>query len=65
MRELTAIIWKDGELFVAKCVEIGIASQGITKQEALSNLKEAVSLYLEDVPVEAIVQSEIKMFKVA
>ena len=44
-----AFIYKDEELslFVAQSVE-GIASQGETQEEALENLKEALSLYYED-----------------
>lgn len=46
--KLNALVWQEGNLFVAKTVEIDIASQGKTIKEALSNLQEAVSLYLED-----------------
>ncbi|MBN1114634.1 MAG: type II toxin-antitoxin system HicB family antitoxin [Oligoflexia bacterium] len=62
---LTAIIWKEDDLFVAKCAELGVASQGKTEKEALNNLKEAVELYLEDTPARAIIKPEIKKFKVA
>ena len=33
--------------FVVKCFELPVASQGETKQEALSNIKEAIEGYLE------------------
>lgn len=33
---------------MAKCLEVEVASQGKTKNEALNNLKEAVELYFED-----------------
>ena len=33
---------------MAKCVEIEIASQGKTKTQSISNLQEAIELYLED-----------------
>jgi predicted RNase H-like HicB family nuclease len=33
--------------FVAKCLELPVASEGETKQEALANLKEAIEGYLE------------------
>lgn len=45
---LHALVWKEGKYFVAKCLEIEVASQGESKKEALANLKEAVELYLED-----------------
>jgi predicted RNase H-like HicB family nuclease len=41
------IIKKEGEYFVARCVDLGVVSQGKTIEEAQENLKEAVELYLE------------------
>lgn len=43
-----ALVWKEGKWFVARCVEVELASQGKTKSEALTNLKEALELLLED-----------------
>jgi predicted RNase H-like HicB family nuclease len=43
----TAIIEKDGELYAALCPELDVASQGATVEEATSNLREAVELFLE------------------
>lgn len=45
---LHTIVWKEERLFVAKFLELELASQGQTKQQALKNLKEALDLYLED-----------------
>lgn len=42
------LVWQEGKLFVAKTVELELASQGKTKQEALDNLEEALELYFED-----------------
>jgi len=50
MKTLTAVIWKEEDMYVAKCVEVGTVSQGKTIQEALENLKEATELYLEEFP---------------
>jgi predicted RNase H-like HicB family nuclease len=47
-KSLPAIVWKEGNLFVAKFVGFELASQGKSKKEALQNLKEALDLYLED-----------------
>lgn len=44
---LHTIVWKEDKLFVAKFLEIELASQGKTKKEAVDNLKEALELYLE------------------
>ena len=43
----TAIIEKDGDVYVALCPELDIASQGTTIEDAKANLKEAVELFLE------------------
>lgn len=44
---LTATIWEEG-VYVSKCPELDVASCGDTPEEALSNLKEAVELYLDN-----------------
>lgn len=46
----TTILNKEGKWYVARCVELGVVSQGRTIEEAKENLKEAVELYLEDQP---------------
>ncbi len=33
--------------FVVKCLELPVASEGETREEALSNIKEAIEGYLE------------------
>jgi len=46
-RKFTARIQREGDWFVAQCLEVDVASQGRTEEEALENLKEALSLYFE------------------
>ncbi len=46
-RELTAIIEREGDGYVALCPELDIASQGNSVDEARSNLKEALELFFE------------------
>lgn len=46
----TTIIIQEGKWFVARCVELGVVSQGKTIEESQKNLKEAVELYLENKP---------------
>ena len=46
----TITIIKEGKWYVARCVELGVVSQGKTIDESQKNLKEAVELYLEDQP---------------
>ena len=41
----------DGEdVFVILCPSLGVASQGKNVEEAMENIKEAVELYLEEMP---------------
>ena len=47
MRQLTAIIEREGDGYVALCPELDVASQGDTVEQARENLKEAVELFLE------------------
>lgn len=46
----TTIINQEGKWFVARCLELGVVSQGESVEDAQSNLKEAVNLYLENQP---------------
>ena len=46
-RQLTAIIEREGEGYVALCPELDIASQGDSIEEARKNLQEAVELFFE------------------
>jgi predicted RNase H-like HicB family nuclease len=52
----TAIVYKEDDVYVAECLEVGISSYGDTIEEALANLKEATELYLEECPVPAQVR---------
>lgn len=49
---LHTIVWKEENLYVAKFLELELASQGKTEKEAMNNLKEALDLYLEDEDVD-------------
>jgi len=40
-------VYPEGELFVARCLDIAVASDGATEVEALDNLREALELYFE------------------
>jgi hypothetical protein len=42
----TTVITQEGKWFVARCIELGVASQGRNLAQAEKNLKEAVDLYL-------------------
>jgi len=46
-RQLTAIIEREGDGYVALCPELDIASQGETIEEALANIQEALESFFE------------------
>lgn len=48
-RTLTAAVHQEEDRYVARCLEVDVASQGQTIEEALANLAEAVGLYIEEV----------------
>lgn len=62
---LTAILHKEKDMYVAECPEVGTFSQGKTIEDAISNLKEATELYLEEFPLETDIKSIITTFEVA
>ncbi|MGQ0743482.1 MAG: type II toxin-antitoxin system HicB family antitoxin [Acidimicrobiales bacterium] len=46
--QFTAAVTHEGDWYVARSLEIEVASQGRTVDEALANLREALELYFED-----------------
>lgn len=46
-KELTAIIEREGDFYVALCPELDIASQGESIEESRTNLIEAIELFFE------------------
>ena len=64
-RTLTAVLHKEGSLYVADCPEVGTVSQGATIEEAISNLREATELYLEEFPLEETQPPLVTTFEIA
>jgi len=52
--KFTAVITREGKFFVSDCPELGITSQGLTLEEALDNLKEAIHLYLKNEDIKSL-----------
>jgi predicted RNase H-like HicB family nuclease len=46
-RPFAATVWQEGNTYVSQCLEVDVASQGETEEEALTNLKEALDLRFE------------------
>ena len=47
-RNIHAVIFSSGEYYVANRLEVAVVTQGRTLDEMLDNLREAISLHLED-----------------
>ena len=47
MHSYTAIVEKEGNIYVALCPELDVVSQGESIEQATANLKEAVELFVE------------------
>ncbi|MDO8750350.1 MAG: type II toxin-antitoxin system HicB family antitoxin [Dehalococcoidia bacterium] len=47
-RKFTALLWQEGDWYVAQCLEVDVVSQGETEEGALVNLKEALSLHFQE-----------------
>lgn len=55
-RQLTAIIEREGDGYVAFCPEVDIASQGDSIEQARENLREALELFFESASPEEVKQ---------
>jgi predicted RNase H-like HicB family nuclease len=64
-RVFTAILHREGDLYVADCPEVGTVSQGTTIDEAVDHLREATELYLEEFPLPEIGRPLITTFEAA
>lgn len=52
--QLSNVVWQEGEFYVAQCLNVDVSSFGESRQEALNNLHEALELYFEDAPNDAV-----------
>lgn len=64
-KTFTAVIHEEEDMFVAECPEVGTVSQGATIDEALSNLREATELYLEEFQPDVFEHPLVTTFDVA
>jgi predicted RNase H-like HicB family nuclease len=61
-RPFATTVWREGDWYVAQCLEVDVASQGETEDEALTNLKEALELHFE--PPQATRPSKVRVIEV-
>ena len=64
-RIFSAVVHKEGNLYVAECPEVGTVSQGATVEEAIINLREATELYLEEFPSPKVTRLFLTTFEAA
>lgn len=55
----TAAITHEAPWYVARCLDVEVASQGENVEEALANLREALELYFEDAPIPDLTEPPI------
>ena len=65
MVQLSAIITKEEDMYIAKCPETGTVGQGSSLEEAINDLKEATSLYLEEFPLKIRIRPLLTTFEVS
>jgi hypothetical protein len=56
---LTAVVTRDAGVVLARALEVDVASQGPTVDDALANLRDELELYFEAKPVPASVNDEL------
>ena len=61
-RPFAASVWREGPWYVSQCLEVDVASQGESEEEALANLREALELYFE--PPQPTRPPEVRMIEV-
>ncbi len=52
---IKSVVWKEGKHYVAQCLNFDISSFGSSKKLAIKNLREAIELYIEDLPLKKII----------
>ena len=64
-RTFTAVLFKEDDVYVAECPEVGTVSQGKSVDEAIANLKEATELYFEEFPPPESTRPLVTTFEIA
>jgi predicted RNase H-like HicB family nuclease len=47
-RTLSFVVFEEDGAFVVRCLDVDVASEGLTRDEAIANLREALELHFED-----------------
>ncbi len=46
-KSFSASVWREGDWVIAQCLDVDVASQGRSEDEAVENLREALELHFE------------------
>ena len=61
-QQFSASVWQEDSWYIAQCLEVDVASQGKTREEAIANLREALRLHFT--PPVATVMPDITTLEV-
>jgi predicted RNase H-like HicB family nuclease len=50
-RSFAVLIYKEDDMYIAECPEVGTVDQGETIEQAIASLRESTQLYLEEFPL--------------
>lgn len=50
-RSFAVLIYKEDDMYIAECPEVGTVDRGETIEQAIASLREATQLYLEAFPL--------------
>jgi hypothetical protein len=56
--DVQTVVFREGAHFVAQCLDVDVSSFGDSEDDALANLREALELYFEDAPADAVAKVE-------
>lgn len=56
--DVQTVVFREGDHVVAQCLDVDVSSFGGSEEEALANLREALELYFEDAPADALAKVE-------
>lgn len=61
----SAVVYREKDLYVAECPEVGTVSQGKSIEEAIANLSEATELYIDEFPIPDVNRPFLTTFEVS
>ena len=62
---LRYVVFEQDGAFVAQCLDVDVASEGDTENDALAALKEALELYFEDGKAPAVTPKAMRFGEIA